>query len=796
MSPQIPAFIPPPPPEPEAVPTSTPAGHKEQPVQDVAQKSLSSPKAAAKSLEKPVKKQAPHEEESPLAEVSKKVGGVAAEQSNLSPRKADTTKGSSPMAALTKAEQQFLKENQGKILKPGQGRDEDSDVLFYQNPDPKGTNLVIKFNLVDTRDSLSAQSILQLANLSHTIPAMKFGHVSAVQSAQDKGLCYEILHDAQGKAYAVEADTLIPIDPAQIQPGSHFICDQNGTPLVLVRNYADIQVETLEVCHENQAESSVVLVGTGPYSTFQIDEQTKEDEYNKEEKWIKQVTVPIPNGFAQVTYEQISQDPPRFRLVKPENVAFDPSIDFEKEYRLVTKSFDDNESDVSDASDIGDEGQIEQEEEFQEEAFSEDLDVKEEEEELFPRTNFVANNHFDGNESGFSDGSDSDASDIEDEGQIGKQEREEDLFPNMDFGINVLRSPSIDLPFSDLMGPEESFQKLAPSHVVHSVKSYLVNVDEVFPMPKLHTIEQEKYQWVDEFRGTPFDIVSTPDGNHHYLAPKKAMLSIEEQGGKKCVFRNGSLYDLEEDGSIVGHDVPALFQEKVENLWVGQGREGLSICEPSQERTAFYDKINRASFLDSFIGYMLTRSHDGKIVTLKKDSNFLFQEQPDGQLSIKQIDLDSVMPPSNVPESDFVPHPIKCGLIGFPLADEPLQDQEVARLETMIAHLTSPKNRQAALDSIAEIGNSPEYAQAGPALIQERQTAYLEVIDKMASFITNRDKESPVTLKELFFHVFPTYAEHFNTLTSQGISREKAAIMVGSDPRHREFRAHTAEDNK
>lgn len=786
MSPQIPAFIPPPP-EPEAVPTSTPAGHKEQPVQDVAQKSLSSPKAAAKSLEKPVKKQASHEEESPLAKVSKKVGGVAAEQSNLSPRKPDPTKASvksSPMAALTKAEQQFLKENQGKILKPGQGRAEDSDVMFYQNPDPKGTNLVIKFSLVDTRDSLSAQSILQLANLSHTIPAMKFGRVSAVQSAQDKGLCYEILHDAQGKAYAVEADTLIPIDPDQIQPGSHFICDQNGTPLVLVRNYADIQVETLEVCHENQAESSVVLVGTGPYSTFQIDEQTKEDEYNKEEKWIKQVTVPIHDGFALVTYEQISQNPPRFRLIKPEKGAFDPSIDFEKEYRLVTKSFDDNESDVSDASDIGDEGQIEQEEEFQEEAFSEDLDAKEAEE-LFPRTNFVANNHLDGNESDFSD-----ASDLEDEGQIGKQEEVEELF-----GINM-QSPSIELPFFDLRDPEESFQKLGPSHVVRSVKSYLVNVDEVFPMPKLHSIELEKHQWVDEFRGTPFDIVSTPDGNHHYLAPKKAMLSIEEQGGKKCVFRNGSLYDLEEDGSIVGHDVPALFQEKVENLWVGQGREGLSICEPSQERTAFYDKINRASFLDSFIGYMLTRSHDGKIVTLKQDSNFLFQEQPNGQLSIKQIDLDSVMPPSNIPESDFVPHPIKCGLIGFPLADEPLQDQEVARLETMIAHLTSPESRQAALDSIAEIGNSPEYAQAGPALIQERQTAYLEVIDNMASFITNRDKESPVTLKELFFHVFPTYAEHFNELTSQGISRETAAIMVGSDPRDREFRIQKVLDNE
>lgn len=294
----------------------------------------------------------------------------------------------------------------------------------------------------------------------------------------------------------------------------------------------------------------------------------------------------------------------------------------------------------------------------------------------------------------------------------------------------------------------------------------------------------DEESWIDEFQGTPFKLMHDSNRSHFYLAPQEAMYSVSENSNReKLVMRNEYPYKLQEiiqSGvyEITGTNVPALYQEKIVNRFVGKGEDGLDVTRPSKEREAFYEKVHRQSFVESFVSFMLTRSHDGKIESLKNDSNFLFEEMENRKLKVRQIDLDSVMPPSNEPESDDEPHPIRCGLMGFPLVDEELSGPELEKLKEILYNCVSDSNQQAALTKIEMF--DPENAQSVSTETSRRKDAYLEVINRIKEFLETNPQKA--TLKSLFYHVFPSYQRHFELLLNQNVSPQRAALQVGAEP--------------
>lgn len=298
--------------------------------------------------------------------------------------------------------------------------------------------------------------------------------------------------------------------------------------------------------------------------------------------------------------------------------------------------------------------------------------------------------------------------------------------------------------------------------------------------------------WIDEFANTPFKLVQDADGSQFYLAPELAMHSVRvDKNSQKHVMRHNFPYDLkkknEEDAyDIIGAEVPSLYQKKITPRFMGKGMDGLDVTKPSQERDAFYKRVNRESFIESFVSFMLTRSHDGKIERLKNDSNFLFEEMENGQLKIIQIDLDSVMPPSNKPKNNREPHPLRCGLMGFPMVDEKISGRELVHLEEVLGRCVTADNERDALKIIEMFGKEVSDVKGPSLMTRNRQKAYKEVVEGIRGFLKQNQSEA-TTLKSLFYHVFPSYRKHFELLVNptdnvKAISPQLAALQVGAEP--------------
>lgn len=297
--------------------------------------------------------------------------------------------------------------------------------------------------------------------------------------------------------------------------------------------------------------------------------------------------------------------------------------------------------------------------------------------------------------------------------------------------------------------------------------------------------------WIHEFANTPFRLVQDNDGSGFYLAPQLAMNSILlDENSKKIVMRHDAPYYLKRKSKsefydIIGYNVPALYQMKIAPLFVGEDEyDGLNMTVASPEREEFYKKVNRESFIESFVSYILTRSHDGKIVKLKNDSNFLFKEMKNGKLRIFQIDLDQVMPLRNNPKRDDKPHPLRCGLMGFPMVDEKLSEYELRHLKKILKNCIS--QRKAAL-KVIEMFSKESFEEGESLVSRKRKKAYLEVIVKLEEFLEQNKTNTKFTLKDLFYFVFPSYKRHFELLVNpkngtKPLSPQLAALQVGSEP--------------
>lgn len=474
---------------------------------------------------------------------------------------------------LLESIRKFKKETQGERLVPKQGvADTDSDVYFYEPVDAVG--LVIKPGLIDARLSVMAQEVLKIVQLDHTVPSMQLGRLQDIESSQDIGKEYVLKQKRNGREFAIEADTLIPLTSDSLPQKGTIIKDPYSDSFFIIRQR-----------QENEEDKSVMV-----------------EIYNDNE--------------------------------------------------LNDENFSDNEKSFS---------------------------------------------------------------------------------------------------------MEES--------------------------------------WIFEFADTPFKLVQDADGSQFYLAPELAMHSIKvDKNLQKHVMRHNFLYDLKkrDEGDaydIIGADVPSLYQKKITPRFMGKGMDGLDVTKPSSERDAFYKRINRESFIESFISFMLTRSHDGKIERLKNDSNFLFEEIEYGQLKIIQIDLDSVMPPSNKPKNDREPHPLRCGLMGFPMVDKEISGRELDHLEEVLGRCVAVENEREALKIIEMFGKEAVDV-IGPSLMtRNRQKAYKEVIDGIRGFL-KQNQSKATTLKSLFYYVFPSYRKHFELLVNpanevKAISPQLAALQVGAEPLNR-----------
>lgn len=294
-----------------------------------------------------------------------------------------------------------------------------------------------------------------------------------------------------------------------------------------------------------------------------------------------------------------------------------------------------------------------------------------------------------------------------------------------------------------------------------------------------------------------------------------------DPNNNEFVMLNGIPYSLSPETTpsgpvrVVGKAVKGMVQAKVGDLFKRpqNSSSDLDITRSSPERTAFFNRIDMPSFIDSFILTILIRPQDGKIVNLGQ-SNVLFQAIPDDngnknpqdpnvKLKPILIDLDETLPPNNrySVDPEFTKgglkkvHCVRCGLMGFPMAHQKLEGNNKERA---IGHLEEiVKNKEQILTYLR--GSSTD-AHANPKV-----QATEEIIDKIESFLETH-RESEWGLDELFFYVFPEYQQQWNMLGHDdnalkamriGLeSEETLTPQGGSQSRPEPFRVHLTESDK
>lgn len=245
--------------------------------------------------------------------------------------------------------------------------------------------------------------------------------------------------------------------------------------------------------------------------------------------------------------------------------------------------------------------------------------------------------------------------------------------------------------------------------------------------------------------------------------------------GLETVERNGQPYQLEKqtNGSfhVVGHNIKGMVQSKVENVFVKPSgkRAGLDIRTDNADRTTFFSRIDKSAFTKAFIATILLRPQDGKIVQLDQ-SNVLFQVKPDenglvppldGQepLFPVLIDLDETLPQKNDADKDNGKHvhPIRCGLMGFPQAREPLSKELQKEAVELISEIVNNKKTiQEYLQRFVSKTPSRDFT-------KEHIAATIDVIERLNNFIDHPPKDD-WSLQDLLFSVFPGYEAQWNHL--------------------------------
>jgi hypothetical protein len=182
--------------------------------------------------------------------------------------------------------------------------------------------------------------------------------------------------------------------------------------------------------------------------------------------------------------------------------------------------------------------------------------------------------------------------------------------------------------------------------------------------------------------------------------------------------------------------------------------------------------VDHDAFVDCFLATILLRPEDGKIEDLS-DANYLFEsidpEDPNSPLAPRMIDLEDSFPASNRINPDFegTTHAVKTGLMGFPHVRQSLQPEQRERLEHKLDQILN--NSKEALSELQNAG-----------LSAAKQTAFSEVLTKIGLFL-DKKRGSEYTMEDLFFFVFPEYAEQWALLEQVKLSPEEKASKIGNE---------------
>lgn len=274
------------------------------------------------------------------------------------------------------------------------------------------------------------------------------------------------------------------------------------------------------------------------------------------------------------------------------------------------------------------------------------------------------------------------------------------------------------------------------------------------------------------------------NGQPFLIEDEAQVLQLHVENKKMWVDYNNQRYDVERASGkvqIIGREVTGVVQNKVDHTFTNSGvsRAPLNILNPSKEREAFYNRVDMPHFITAFLAMTLFRHSDGKVTDLS-DSNVLFQaipnkagvcdpKDPSCMLRPVLIDLDETMPEVNgvlIKDGKEEVHAVRNGLMGFPQAHKRLNDSERTLFEEQINKIATQREViKKKLESY--IGEETGFT-------DESVKACMEVIDKMSQFdFANKN----YSLATFFFHVFPDYAEQWNSLSV--LSNEDKAMHVG-----------------
>lgn len=258
-----------------------------------------------------------------------------------------------------------------------------------------------------------------------------------------------------------------------------------------------------------------------------------------------------------------------------------------------------------------------------------------------------------------------------------------------------------------------------------------------------------------------------------YLVAKEDAHKVVAEGSPH-VRRGDTRFELKKSDDatmLVAKDVLGMLQTKVKHVVTKINGKDIDISEltmrndPKKLLKTFFSKIDANSFIESVVLAILFRTQDGKANSLH-DTNFLFSDDK-GKLTITLIDFDETWPTSNnfVTDPEIVARagrdvaPIRLGLLAYPQAHEPLTGEAKEHLTKL---LTTIKTKRAEL--VQEVRNKLNNEAA--------VKAFEEVLDRLES-------QTPATLKELVFSIFPTYKEQWELLERSKIPKEEIANLLG-----------------
>ena len=207
------------------------------------------------------------------------------------------------------------------------------------------------------------------------------------------------------------------------------------------------------------------------------------------------------------------------------------------------------------------------------------------------------------------------------------------------------------------------------------------------------------------------------DSNENgYCISKDDLTEISSDMTGDYVIRNDQKYRVENKPNgeiqVIGREIDGSVQNRIKNPYFGS--KNFNILQPSDEREAFYAKIDMEGFIHAMLAFMLFRSQDGKLSQLN-ESNILFIETDKKTLAPVWIDLDETLPPNNTfskqndDKGDV--HVLRNGLMALPQARQLLSEHQQKQTEQLIISICNKRRELLAYLTRFSKGANPKLGQ-------------------------------------------------------------------------------------